>query len=169
MFNFKKVIYNNESYKDITLNLNQKGVELIDKQREIRSYIPFYNIYAVEQKKTTTLWLKTIVGLSSLLVSFMILQSLQFTIQMFSDYGVFQFIMLILISLSIGYLFAISLLYIFLKNDLLVYYSIVLKNDTSTIKLAYEDEVKQRQAYEHIKQTIENMDNEDTVSVPFNK
>lgn len=157
MFDFKKAIYNNESYKNITLELKSTGVELVDEESRVKTYLPFYNLYSVEQKKTTQLWLKILLGTTSLLLSLILFQSLQFTLQTFSMYGMFQFIMLIIISLSIGYLFAISVLYVCIKNEIMVWHSIILKNDAAKIKLLYKSEVKQQKAYDQIRRTIEEL------------
>lgn len=168
MFNFTKIIYNNESYKNVSFNLNEKGLEIIDSDKNLKSYLPFYNIYTVEQTKTTKNSLKSLVGFVSLFVSYIILQSLQFTIQAFSEYGIFQFMMLIVISLSIGYLFAITLLYICTKNEILIWHSIILKNDAAEIRLVYDSEIEQKKSYEQIKKTIEHMSkDEDTTAIPY--
>ena len=168
MFDLKKVIYNSESYQNIDIDLNENGVEFIDDENKVRSYVPFYNIYTVEQKTVTKLWLKIFITAFSLFLSYVVLQSFQYTLQTFTDYGLFQFLMLVIISLSIGYLFAITVIYICVKNNILVWNAIIIKNDAARIKLVYDNKVQQKKAYKQIKQTIENMHRDvDEKSIPL--
>lgn len=155
MFNFSKLLYKRETFTDITFTVESNGFELCNPNSKSEVYILFQNIQTVEHKKRSSALLKIIASLIIMVTSLVSLTVLQTIFKTFFTYGYIQIFSILAITVSLGYLIGISVIYLGTKYELFVQYPVLINAENIEISLIYETKKEQQEAYNQIKTTLE--------------